>query len=85
MILLCDILEHFPKDTAKNVLEKCRKHAKFVIVSMPNGFMHQSPSNGNSREEHLSGFTPKDFEGEVLYEDNDVFSMLIKGRLNNGG
>lgn len=82
LILLCDVLEHLLWWDAKKALDRCLERSKWVILTMPNGFMHQNPVNGNRKEEHLSGFKPSDFSGEVVYEDRDVFCMLMRGKLN---
>lgn len=55
LIILGDVLEHFEKDTAINLLSVCIEKSKFVLLNIPIGkYWKQTAKNGNKFEEHLS-------------------------------
>ncbi|HDZ00225.1 MAG TPA: methyltransferase domain-containing protein [Nitrospirae bacterium] len=56
-VILIEVLEHLPKEEGKQILKKAEKWAKKkVIVSTPNGFIHQITLDNNPRQKHLSGW-----------------------------
>ncbi|MDD5489636.1 MAG: class I SAM-dependent methyltransferase [Candidatus Moranbacteria bacterium] len=56
-VVMIEVLEHLPKDAGLAMLEKAEKWArKKVIVSTPNGYLEQSPYDGNPFQKHLSGW-----------------------------
>lgn len=58
-VIACDLIEHLPKaDGARLLKELKRVSRNLCIVTTPNGFVRQMPSDGNSANEHLSGWTP---------------------------
>jgi hypothetical protein len=58
--LLCDVLEHFPREKALAVLAQLRRVASWVLVTTPNGRFPQGAWFGNEAERHLSEWRPED-------------------------
>lgn len=66
--ILGDVIEHFELETGKKLLKKVLKRCSLVVVSTPNGLLHQGKVYGNEAEEHLSGWTMNEFkEFNVLH------------------
>lgn len=73
-IFLLDVIEHIEKETGKKILAQCERIARQqIIIFTPYGFMPQHVDHetkdawglsGNSVQEHISGWTPKDFDSE---------------------
>ena len=62
VILLIDVLEHFPKEKGFQLLRELKRHtAKCLIISTPKDPEEQGSYNGNTYERHLSRWTPIDF------------------------
>lgn len=62
MILLIDVLEHFPKEQGYQLLRKLKQHtAKCLLVSTPKNPARQDDYNGNTYERHQSRWAPLDF------------------------
>ncbi|MEW5701236.1 MAG: class I SAM-dependent methyltransferase [Candidatus Zixiibacteriota bacterium] len=62
LIFLGDVIEHFPKNAGRQLLDKCVAHAeRAVIVTTPNYFHAQGPEYGNERETHHCLWTAEDF------------------------
>jgi 2-polyprenyl-3-methyl-5-hydroxy-6-metoxy-1,4-benzoquinol methylase len=61
LILLIDILEHFDYKKGLDLLEKCKKCAKNIIISTPLYIGTQSPSFGNTFETHKFQWKKKHF------------------------
>ena len=62
VILLIDVLEHFPKERGVTLLNKLLEHTnKALIVSTPINPAPQEEYLGNAREAHLSNWVPEDF------------------------
>lgn len=61
-VVLMDVLEHIEKDRVlkSNLLEKMPKWARKVIITTPNGWVGNDESNGNTYQNHLSGWTTKE-------------------------
>jgi SAM-dependent methyltransferase len=56
-VIMIDVLEHLPKETALSVLIKAEKWAKKkVILSTPNGFVGQPIIDENPYQKHQSGW-----------------------------
>ena len=55
-------IEHLQKEDGVNLLNMMERLAgKLVIIETPNGFVHQPPTLVNPWQEHLSGWTVRDF------------------------
>lgn len=82
LVILGDVIEHFPKEEGYKVLDKLFEHTNNVLVSTPKGFLPQGAWGGNEKEVHLSGWELNDFDkyhvvdSEVV-EDN-LFTDIIK-------
>ena len=62
LIFLGDVIEHFPKEDGRRLLEKCLVHAnRMVLVTTPNYFNPQGAEYGNQRETHHCLWTREDF------------------------
>jgi len=61
-VILIEVIEHLPKECGLAVLEKAESWArKKVLLTTPNGFIHQKSLDKNPLQEHLSGWTVQDF------------------------
>jgi SAM-dependent methyltransferase len=61
-VVLIGVLEHLRRSQGKVFLEKLENIAKKkVIICTPNGFVPQDPHHGNIYQEHISGWSVKDF------------------------
>ncbi len=64
LVILGDVLEHFPEDRAKPMLEKCLRRSAHVLVVTPLGTLEEWPLGaeyGNPWEIHRVAFTSADF------------------------
>ena len=61
LILIADVIEHFEKTDAMDLMNSCLKQGKVVIVSTPRHFYPQGNSFGNEYEVHRCLFQEKDF------------------------
>lgn len=60
-VLAADLIEHLPKEDALRLIRMMESvAAKKVVIFTPNGFLPQSPYNGNELQRHLSGWTVRD-------------------------
>ncbi len=57
LVLMIDSLEHIKPERGRPFLAELVKRNKHVIVSVPNGRMHQGEVHGNPHEAHLWTFT----------------------------
>lgn len=59
-VILIEVLEHLPEKVGNKVLINAEKWAKKkIIVSTPNGFIHQKRIDNNPLQIHLSGWDYK--------------------------
>jgi len=63
LILLVDVIEHLSREDGLKLLGSVKKH---YLVSTPAYWSGQQASHGNKHEEHLSQWTPVDFENSVM-------------------
>ena len=56
-VVCMDVLEHIRKDEGCGLLLKMKVWAKKVIITTPNGEVPGIPSDGNSYQEHMAGWT----------------------------
>lgn len=62
-VIMIDVLEHLPKETAKKILLNAEKWArKKVILTTPNGFFPMDEVDENIWQKHRSGWTLKELE-----------------------
>ena len=76
LYLLIDIIEHFEKEEAHDLLNKLLKQGK-IIVSTPKTFIPQEAENGNEWEIHKTLWTIDDFK---IYNHRVVeneFSLIL--------
>jgi len=56
-VILIEVLEHLPKKEGEQILKKAEKWAKKkVIVTTPNGFIHQIELDNNPHQKHVSSW-----------------------------
>ena len=81
LILICDVIEHFEKAEAEQVLMMPAKAAKWVLVTTPNGEYPQGALFGNDAETHRSIWTPRDFRamGGFVHEIKATFLAVLPG------
>ncbi len=62
-VLSIDVIEHFEKPAALELIEKMERLArKRVVIMTPNGFLPQEEHSGNIYQRHLSGWSVSEFE-----------------------
>lgn len=80
LIFLGDVIEHFPKEDGRLLLEKCQAHAnRLIVVTTPNYFNPQGAEYGNDKETHHCLWMREDF---LRYPGGQCF--LIADRYNLG-
>jgi hypothetical protein len=61
-VIALDVIEHLDKRAGFSLLDAMESIARACVVVMtPNGFVHQSAEPHNPYQEHLSGWTVRDF------------------------
>lgn len=61
-VILIETLEHLSFTDGQNLLKKCQKWArKNIIITTPNGYIHQKSLDKNKYQQHKSGWTPELF------------------------
>ncbi len=83
LVIMGDVIEHFDKETGRQLLEGLRQHSKYVLISSPTWFFQQGHDD-NPYQEHRSLWRLRDFSG--LRFDYDeylsyIFVALIEGDL----
>ncbi|MBN1791644.1 MAG: class I SAM-dependent methyltransferase [Bacteroidales bacterium] len=82
LIMLGDIIEHFEKAKAYELLDGLFKHTGNIIVSTPLGFMPQGAWADNILEIHRSGWEPEDFSRFTVKEykilTDELFSDVLR-------
>jgi SAM-dependent methyltransferase len=66
VILIADVIEHFEKPDAINLVSNCLEKGKVVIVSTPREFYTQGDSFGNNYEIHRCLFQIQDFPSDCF-------------------
>ncbi|MFZ4575605.1 MAG: hypothetical protein ACOYN0_14505 [Phycisphaerales bacterium] len=62
VVIFGDVLEHFTKERANELLNICLDRAEYVLVNIPIGEdFEQGEAYGNAYERHLSQWWPEDF------------------------
>lgn len=52
MILLIDVLEHFTYEDGIIILNECKRHCDYIIISVPKDIGNQGTVHGNKHETH---------------------------------
>lgn len=68
LYLMIDTPEHWPKDKAKKLIDKCLQHGA-VLISTPKDIGDQGESHGNVWERHITQWYPGDFQHYPLSRD----------------
>jgi hypothetical protein len=68
--ILSDVIEHFSKDKGKILIDELFKHVEDIVISTPLGFLKKESASValNSHEDHISGWTPEDFNNYYVLE-----------------
>ena len=62
VVIALDVVEHFMKKAGLELILEATRVARYKVIFMtPNGFQYQAPAPDNPFQEHLSGWTPKEF------------------------
>jgi SAM-dependent methyltransferase len=62
-VIALDLIEHLPKEKGRELLKKMAKLGKKKIILLtPNGFISQTPYDGNEFQKHVSGWDVDDFQ-----------------------
>jgi len=78
VVILGEILEHFPKDQGKRLISEMFCRTENIILSTPLGYYHQEESGGNPYQAHKSGWTLEDFRDHKIIEYRIVEDTLWK-------
>lgn len=98
LVILGDVLEHFPEDRAIPMLEKCLRRSQHVMVVTPLGDLEEWPQGaeyGNPWEIHRVAFTAADFLDSDRWKvrdhrlfrdfmDREFGAFLLSGRTPAG-
>ena len=83
LIIIGDVIEHFPKEVGRDLLRQMRQKSQYVLLSSPTVFFTQEMF-GNDFEQHHSLWTVDDFKAYPFEYDEFgqwVFVALIRGEL----
>lgn len=61
VVLIADVIEHFEKVAAKQLVEECMQRARALVISTPKEFFAQGASNNNPYEIHRCVWSASDF------------------------
>lgn len=82
LIIMGDVIEHFDKEKAYELLDLLLEHSENLIISTPLGFLPQSAWADNEREIHKSGWKLDDFKKYNVLEhrilQDDLFLDMMK-------
>jgi SAM-dependent methyltransferase len=80
LVTLFGVIEHFPRRTGLEMLEKVERLSdRFVFIETPNGFVPQGPEYGNPYQRHLSGWFPQDFEAFGYCVHGSLGTKYLRG------
>lgn len=82
LIIMGDVIEHFEKDKAYELVDKLLKHSDNILISTPLGFMPQGAWAGNEKEIHKSGWELKDFKKYKIIEHRIIMDELFADMIN---
>lgn len=77
LILIADVIEHFDKENAINLLNFCLEKAEVIIISTPREFYAQGDSFGNNYEIHRCLFQLEDFPSNCFVKKIQALSCDI--------
>lgn len=77
LIILGDVLEHFNKDRAFELLKNCRQKSEYILINLPVGRnWKQCELYGNEYERHLSSWSIKDFADQSVISKKIFFDYI---------
>lgn len=77
LILCCDVLEHFPKNTARELAGRLLARTKCLIATTPTGDYPQGAWFGNEAEAHHCNLGRADFPSVVAGESVGITSWFV--------
>ncbi len=83
LILSLDIWEHFDKEYATDVLDKCLKKSSYLMISTPKKPLPQGDVFGNPYERHKTVWSPIDFRKVPYFaftSTMDDWVILLSGK-----
>ncbi|NQU78888.1 methyltransferase domain-containing protein [Candidatus Woesearchaeota archaeon] len=82
LIIMGDVIEHFEKDKAYELIDRLFNHSDNILLSTPLGFIEQGAWAGNEQEIHKSGWVLDDFKDYSIIESkifkDELFSEILK-------
>lgn len=81
LILLIDVLEHFPKEEGRALLTDLLKAGRNLVVSTPRWFIPQTAVYGNAYETHHTLWHKKELAGfaPLCFIPNDISLLCVIG------
>jgi hypothetical protein len=82
LILMCDVIEHIPKEEARDLLRRLsRKARKAILITTPDGYYEQAEVYDNPAERHVSEWKAEDFEpfGRVTSKVSSGVLIVVVG------
>jgi hypothetical protein len=77
LIVACDVLEHFPRDEARAIIERFHQHSRVLIATTPNREFPQGAWGGNEAERHHSILDESDFPHLVAAKVTGVTTCYV--------
>lgn len=65
LVIAGDVLEHFTKNEAKELIRELKKHSTNIIISVPLLHLHQDAYKGNWFEKHLDHWSFEEMKAEL--------------------
>ena len=69
LVIMCDVIEHLPKETGKEVVKTILAKSSKMIVSTPRKFFAQGELYKSPDERHISEWGPRDFRSFGVWVD----------------
>jgi len=82
LALMNDVIEHFKKRDALNLLNKLLKKIKTIIITTPAGDWPQGTWAGNRHETHFSKIDGNDLPNKVIEINTTVTNLFILTKCN---
>lgn len=81
LILLIDVLEHFPRDIGETLVQNCLQRGHNLLISTPGWFIPQEAAFANPYERHHSLWTRTDFRPWTphCFVPNDISLICVIG------
>lgn len=77
VIVACDVLEHFPRDEARDLVRRLQERCGVLIATTPNREFPQEAWGGNEAERHHSTLDASDFANLVAVRVTGVTTCYV--------